>query len=101
MRSAIRPTRWRRLLAAVAISFIEFFLVEREGRAEPATYSSRLGGAAAAGRTMVRSTAAPSRIWLRANADDDVAAAAAGRAVQLRGHQKQAALKDQRYRGAR
>jgi len=62
MRSAIRPTRWRRLLAAVAISFIEFFLVEREGRAEPATYSSRLGGAAAAGRTMVRSTAAPSPV---------------------------------------
>ena len=52
---------------------------EREGRAEPATSvsgatrdqsgpaigptcSSRLGGAAAAGRTMVRSTAAPSRL---------------------------------------
>jgi hypothetical protein len=33
-----------------------------------------------------------------ANADDDVVAAAAGRAVQLRGDRKQAALKDQRYR---
>jgi hypothetical protein len=36
-----------------------------------------------------------------ANADDgDVAAAAAGRAVQPRGLLKQAALKDQRYRTA-
>ena len=56
------------------------------------TCLSRLGGAAAAGRTMVRSTAAPSRLVnlvgggdgaraFAANADDDVAAAAAGRAA--------------------
>ena len=55
--------------------------------------SSRLGGAAAAGRTMVRSTAAPSRLVnlvggddgaraFGANADGDVAAAAAGRAAR-------------------
>ena len=61
-----------------------------------ATRSGRLGGAAAAGRRRHRGDAGARA--LVANAADDVAAAAAPRRAELRGHRQSAALKDQRKR---
>ena len=63
-----------------------------------ATRSGRLGGAAAAGRRRHRGDDGARALVANA-ADELMMGAAAGRALQVRGHRQQAALKDQRFRG--